>query len=82
MISFPEFSFHISPEKNIFPRSQKIPRLIWVLFKFLLKIVIIGLVSESSVIADHFTITHKIFDLQSLTLMIAETGSKSIYDHS
>ena len=40
-MSFFEFSFHISPEKNIFPWSQKIPGLIWgFFFEFFLKIVI------------------------------------------
>ena len=39
-------------------------------------------VFQSSVISDHFTIAHKICDLRSLTIMIAETGPKSIYNHS
>ena len=34
------------------------------------------------VIADHFRITHKIYDLWSLTIMISKNWKNMIYDHS
>ena len=53
----------ILQEQNIFPWNQKIVGLFWNFFSKLV-------VFQSSVIADHFTITHEIYDLRSLTIMI------------
>ena len=47
-------------------------------WKYFSKLVIF----QRSVIADHFMITHKIYDLWSLTIMIGKNWKNMIYDHS
>ena len=76
---FPRKIFLIWKKLSVHIKKQQIFfREIRILWNYFSKLVIF----QRSVIADHFTITHKIYDLCSLTIMISKNWKNMIYNHS